>query len=332
MNHLPKVDVVTIGESMVLFQPALTEGAITYAPLFAKSVGGAESNVAMALTRLGKKVRWISRLGDDPFGDMILSTLAGEGVDVSYVIKDQTSPTAVFFKESKGYGDPNVYYYRKHSAASKLSDEDMKLDWFKGARHLHITGITPALGENTTMMVQKAMIQAKEQGLTVSYDPNLRKKLWGESEARETLLSYIPYCDIFMPGIEEAEFLIGEKSPEQFCEQFQEMGVKVVLLKLGTNGSMAKFDDTMVKAEPYRVETTIDTVGAGDAFAAGFLSVFLDDEQPLKSNRLIERLPDALKRANIMGALATQFKGDWEGNPTLSELERIEAGKQHVTR
>jgi 2-dehydro-3-deoxygluconokinase len=326
-----EVDVVTIGESMVLFQP-FTGGSILYAPMLAKSVGGAESNIALALNRLGKRTRWISRIGNDPFGDIITSTLGGEGVDVSMVIKDDASPTAVFFKESKGYGDPYVYYYRKNSAASKLSPQDLSEKWFQGARHLHVTGITPALGDKTKVLIRESMILAREKGLTVSFDPNIRNKLWSIKEARETLLSLIPYCDMFFPGLEEAEFLIGEKTEEDYCHEFIKMGVKLVVLKLGSRGSMCQFGDTVIRVEPYKVTTVVDTVGAGDAFDAGFLSVLLDKNLLLHEDSLHSSVPHALKRANIMGALATQFKGDWEGSPTLSEIINIESGKQAVTR
>ncbi|UOE94944.1 sugar kinase [Alkalihalobacillus sp. LMS39] len=325
------IDVVTIGESMVLFQP-LIEGTLTYAPMLSKSVGGAESNVALSLQRLGKKSRWISRVGHDPFGDLIISTLSGEGVDISKVIRDPNAPTAVFFKESKGYGDPNVYYYRKGSAASRLMKEEIRPDWFADARHLHVTGITPALGDNTTEMLKEAMIQARKEGLTVSFDPNLRKKLWDEEKARTTLLSLIPYCDIFMPGLEEAEFLVGERNEEDYCTVFEELGATLVVLKLGTRGSLAKVGSTMIKADPYKVDYVVDTVGAGDAFAAGLLSILLREDVPLSPSTLEQNIELALKRANIMGALATQFKGDWEGCPTKTEVEHLEEGKQTTTR
>ncbi|MFA9557833.1 sugar kinase [Evansella sp. AB-rgal1] len=331
MSSLPKVDFVTLGESMILFQP-MPEGSIAYAPMFSKSVGGAESNVALGMSRLGKKTRWISRLGNDPFAGTIMSTLAGEGVDVTHVIRDDQAPTAVFFKESKGYGDPNVYYYRRNSAASKFKPEDVKTEWFEDARHFHVTGITPALGENTTDLVVEAMKEAKKQGLTVSFDPNLRRKLWSEEVARDTLLSLIPLCDIFMPGLDEAEFLLGSKTEEEYCQAFLDMGAKLVVLKLGTKGSMAKFADTVLYGDPFKVESVVDTVGAGDAFAAGFLSVLLDEENVLSEGVLQTSVPKALTRANTMGALATQFKGDWEGAPTLVEVENIVAGKQNTTR
>ncbi|TJY38268.1 sugar kinase [Cohnella pontilimi] len=320
------VDVVTIGESMVLFQP-MSEGPLPYAPLFTRSVAGAESNVAIGLSRLGRKVRWISRLGTDPFGDMVLSALAGEGVDVSYAERDSQYPTAIFFKEFKGYGDPNVFYYRKASAASRFSPNHIKPEWFRGARHLHVTGITPALGPDTADAVKEAMVQARKQGLTVSFDPNLRRKLWSEEEARRTLLSLIPLCDVFLPGLEEAEFLLGPATEEQYGQTFREMGPGIVVLKLGERGAVGFAESGAVRVAARPVTRLVDTVGAGDAFAAGFLSVYLEGNSDREE--VFER---ALQTANVMGSLTTQFKGDWEGLPRRDELLRAMSGGKDVTR
>lgn len=326
-----EVDVVTIGESMVLFQP-MSEKAIKYESLFTKSLAGAESNLAIGLTRMGKKVRWISKVGKDPFGDFILSTLSGEGVDVSCALKSEQSPTAVYFKELKGFGDPMVYYYRKNSAASQLHPADIQEDWLLGTKHLHVTGITPALGEHSAAAIRQAMERAREKGMTISFDPNLRRKLWSEEEAREVLLSLIPLCDVFLPGVDEAEFLLGKQAVEQYGEQFLAMGPSVVVLKLGAEGSMGFVKGDTILAAPYPVSHVIDTVGAGDAFAAGFLSLFLDGYQQEKNEISSAHLLQAMERANILGALATQFKGDWEGIPTLEELNSIVSGSGHITR
>ncbi|THF75110.1 sugar kinase [Cohnella fermenti] len=323
-----RIDVVTIGESMILLQP-MSEGPLAYAPLFTRSIAGAESNVAIGLSRLGLKVRWISRVGNDPFGDLILSTLAGEGVDIGQAERDAAYPTAVYFKEFKGYGDPNVYYYRKGSAASTLSASHVKSDWFEGAGHLHVTGITPALGEGTADAVRAAMTEARRQGLTVSFDPNLRRKLWSEEKARETLLSLIPLCDIFMPGLEEAEFLVGEMTEEGYGAHFLSLGAKAVVLKLGEAGSIGFTPRAAYRAKPNPVKHVVDTVGAGDAFAAGFLSSWLKHDPKGEDG---ERLQHALGRANLMGALATQYKGDWEGLPKLAEVDRLLSGGKETTR
>jgi 2-dehydro-3-deoxygluconokinase len=322
-----ETDVVTLGESMVLMQP-LSEGPLAYAPMFTKSIAGAESNVAIGLSRLGFKVRWISRLGADPFGDVILSTLAGEGIDVSQVERDAKYPTAIYFKEFKGYGDPNVYYYRKGSAISQLTPAHVESSWLQGAKHLHVTGITPALGAETGEAIRELMVQARSNGMTISFDPNLRRKLWGEEEARRTLLSLIPLCDIFLPGIEEAEFLVGELSEAQYGAHFLGLGAKAVILKLGERGSIGFAGERVVKAKPYPVQRIVDTVGAGDAFAAGFLSGFLENVDLEQGDNLLR----ALTRANFMGSLATQYKGDWEGLPKRDELLRLLSGGREVTR
>lgn len=331
MNAFPEVDVVTIGESMVLFQP-MTSGSLAYAPLFTKSIAGAESNVAIGLTRLGLKSRWISRLGTDPFGDQVLATLAGEGVDVSAVIRDSDSPTGIYFKEFKSYGDPNAYYYRKFSAASQFTPAALSPNGFNGAKHLHITGILPALGEHTAETAKEAMILARKQGMTISFDPNLRRKLWSEERAREVLLAMIPLCDYFLPGLDEAEFLVGEHAELDYAKIFLDQGAKVVAIKLGERGSMGFFDQTCIQAEPHQVTTLVDTIGAGDAFAAGFLSVMVGQSLSAESTDVGAKLELALQRANLLGALATQFKGDWEGLPTLTEVQRILAGTKDITR
>ncbi|GGD76930.1 2-dehydro-3-deoxygluconokinase [Paenibacillus nasutitermitis] len=315
----------------MLFQP-MTEGPIAYAPLYGQSVAGSETNVAIGLTRLGKQARWIGRLGEDPFGDLVLRTLAGEGLDVGLAVRDSSAPTGLFFKEFKGYGDPNVYFYRARSAASRLTAADVREEWFAGAKHLHVTGITPALGDGTADAIRIAMNMAREQGLTVSFDPNLRRKLWDEKTARDTLLSLVPLCDLFLPGAEEAEFLLGEMSPDAYGHDFLQMGPSVVALKLGEDGSVGFTGDAILRVPGYRVERVVDTVGAGDAFAAGLLSVMVGPTEDWRTERLPELLLRGLERANVYGALATQFKGDWSGLPSLSELEALMQGKRQTTR
>lgn len=325
-----QTDVVTIGESMILIQP-WQDGPLAAAPLFTRGVAGAESNVAIGLTRLGKRVRWIGRLGTDPFGDIVVTTLRGEGVDLSCVIRDSSAPTAIYFKENKGIGDPNVYYYRKNSAASRLTPEDIQPEWFAGARHLHVTGITPALGEHTAEAIATAMKQARAQGMTVSLDPNIRLKLWDRATASKVLHELIPLCDVFLPGVEEAELLAGAMEEEAYLAHFSAMGPQVVALKLGERGSVGYAAGKLVPVAGYKVQQVIDTVGAGDAFASGFISVFIDQsEAMLRGDEDVLRA--ALQRANTLGALATQYRGDWEGFPTLDELNRVMQGKANVTR
>ncbi|MEK3890489.1 sugar kinase [Bacillus sp. FSL K6-3431] len=329
------VDVVTIGESMILFQPMM-DRSIQYAPLFTKTIAGAESNVAIGLTRMEKKVRWISHVGDDPFGRFLLSTLTGEGIDVSLCKVQSKENTAVYFKDIKGAYDPTVYYYRKNSAASKMKSTDIQSEWLESARHLHITGITPALGEATADMIMEVMERAKAKGMTISLDPNIRRKLWSEEKARKTIIKMIPLCDIFMPGLDECQFLFGEKSLDEYGEILLNKGPSLILLKLGEKGSIAITEEYTTKKESIKVKQIVDTIGAGDAFASGCLSVLLDVndlksalESPSKIKNIVKQ---AIERGNHLGALTVQFKGDWEELPTLKELQSMEQGEKAISR
>jgi 2-dehydro-3-deoxygluconokinase len=327
------VEADTLRETIVLYLP-LHDGPLSYAPLFTRAVAGAESNLAIALSRLGKRARWVSRVGADPFGDALVQAVRGEGVDASFVARDPAAPTAVFFREMKGGGEPHVFYYRAGSAASRLRSEEVDSAWLDGARLLHVTGITPALGEGPREATFALMRLARERGIPVSFDPNLRRKLWDDETSRKTLLAMVPLCDLFMPGLEEARFLLGEAEPEVIGRRFLDLGPEVVALKRGTEGAVGFAEGCVVHSPSVPVSRVIDPIGAGDAFDAGFLSVLLDEPSPvdLPTDRRETVLKGALDRANLMGALATQFKGDWEGLPTLEELRRIEARAEAVTR
>lgn len=201
------MDVVTFGESMVLFNPD-SNGPIRYVQNFNKSIAGAESNVAIALARLGHEVGWFSRLGNDEFGRYIKAVIRGEGVEVSRAITDEEKSTGILFKERFIHSNPNVYYYRKDSAASNLKPEDIDIEYIKKAKILHITGITPALSKSCRDTVLKAIDIARENGVKVSFDPNIRLKLWDIDEATSVLLEIAQKADIIFPGIDEGEILL----------------------------------------------------------------------------------------------------------------------------
>lgn len=308
------LDLVTIGETMVLFHP-IEEKPLKYSSLFSKSIGGAESNVAIGLSRLGKKTRWIGRLGNDPFGEMIMSTLAGENVELSKVVRDKNHSTSVFFKDIYRIGEPTIYYYRSDSASSVWRPEHVQKDWFTDVNILHMTGITPALGKETLSFTKECMKVAKSLGLTISFDPNIRFKLWDEQYAKQALLSLIPLCDIFLPGIEEAKFLFGEKDVEQLAKEIIKLGPHTVVIKLGKDGAFGiRKNECAVTVPGVKVENIVDTVGAGDAFASGFLSIVTEDVHNFS-------LKNAIECGNMLGAYAIQGKGDWEMLPTIEELK-----------
>jgi 2-dehydro-3-deoxygluconokinase len=303
------MDVITFGESMVLFGPD-SSGPLRYVQNFNKSIAGAESNVAIALAKLGHQVGWFSKLGDDEFGRYIQTTIRGEGVDVSRVISDPGKNTGILFKERFMHSNPNVYYYRKGSAASTLMPEELDADYIKNTKILHITGITPALSESCRKTLFKAIEIAKSNNVLVSFDPNIRLKLWSQEEAVPVLLEIAKQSDIIFPGIDEGEMLLGLTNPEDIAQGFMDMGCNIVAVKLGKEGCYVTDSVNKLYVNSYRLENPQDTVGAGDGFAAGFLSGML--------NKL--DLKGCAEYANGVGAMAVLVKGDMEGYPSNEQL------------
>ncbi|SDI82151.1 sugar kinase [Proteiniclasticum ruminis] len=315
------MDVVTFGETMVLFNPE-TQGPLRYVGTFTKSIGGAESNVAIALARLGHKAGWFSKLGDDEFGRYIKSTVMGEEVDVSRVKKDPKRTTGILFKERFSTVNPNVYYYRKGSAASHLMMEDLDMEYIASAKILHVTGISLALSEEMREAVFYAVKEAKKRGVLISFDPNIRLKLWSEEEARETILEMVKLTDLLFPGKEEAELLLGLTEPEEIADTFLKLGVQTVALKLGKSGCYVKNKETEAFVHGYTVDHPVDTVGAGDGYAAGFISGYLENLS----------LTECAQRANAVGAMATLVKGDMEGFPYKDQVEIFMGLKNSIDR
>lgn len=309
------MDVVTLGETMVLFTPETT-GLMRYAKHFSTKVAGAESNVAIGLARLGHRAGWMSRIGDDEFGRMVLSFIRGEGVDVTGVQLDAEAPTSLFFKEKLAPGDFRVQYYRKHFAASKMAADDLDEDYIANAQYLHITGITPALSASCRETVLRAIEIANKYEVRVVFDPNLRRKLWDEGVARETLLQIAAKADIVLPGIDEAQFLFGNGEVQTLAEKFIDHGASTVVVKLGAQGAyyIDSSDKGTVSGLP--VETVMDPVGAGDGFAAGFLSGLLDGLS----------VKSSVQRANAVGAMVTLVEGDVEGLPDKGRLSQFIRG------
>lgn len=169
-------EVVTLGETMVMMNP-VTSGPLQYINQFTKQIGGAESNFAIGVVRLGHTAGWISKLGKDELGKYVLSFIRGEGVDTSRVKFTADAPTGLFFKERRKFGESKVYYYRKGSAASLMGPEDLDPEYISSAKYLHITGITPALSESCHLAVKEAIKIAKNHGVKVCFDPNIRLKL-----------------------------------------------------------------------------------------------------------------------------------------------------------
>ncbi|WP_337018255.1 sugar kinase [Leclercia sp. AS011] len=306
------LDVITIGEAMAMFVATKT-GELSAVDQFIKRVAGAELNVATGLARLGLKVGWVSRVGNDSFGQFVLDTLKKEGIETAGVTLDDRYPTGFQLKSKVTDGtDPIVEYFRKGSAASHLSVEDFNPLRFTAARHLHLSGVAAALSASSYALLDHAAGAMKAAGKTISFDPNLRPVLWkSEAEMVEKLNHLAFQADWVLPGVKEGQILTGEKTPEGIADFYLNRGVKAVILKTGADGAWFKTADGEQGAvAAVKVENVVDTVGAGDGFAVGAISALLEGKT----------LQQAITRGNIIGSLAIQVQGDSEGLPTREQL------------
>jgi sugar/nucleoside kinase (ribokinase family) len=307
------LDVVTLGEAMALFV-AETPGPLEGVMRFSKRTAGAETNVAIGLARLGFRVGWQSRLGSDSMARFLLKAIGSEGVDCSRVACLAGERTAFMFKGRVEDGsDPPIEYHRQGSAASRFGPEHLDEAQIAAARHLHVSGVFPALSASTLAATRRAMAVARAHGKTIGFDPNLRPTLWPSREAmRETINDLAAHADWVLPGIAEGRLLTGHDTPEAIARFYRERGAKRVVVKLGADG--AYFDDIDegcggVAAFP--VAEVIDTVGAGDGFMVGVTSALLDGRG----------IADAARRGVWIGARAVQVRGDTEGLPTRAQLD-----------
>jgi sugar/nucleoside kinase (ribokinase family) len=310
------LDVVTLGEAMALFV-AETPGPLDGVMRFSKRTAGAETNVAIGLARLGFKVGWQSRLGIDSMARFLLNAIGGEGVDCSRVALVAGERTAFMFKGRVEDGsDPPIEYHRQGSAASRFGPEHLDEAQIAGARHLHVSGVFPALSASTLAATRRAMAVAREHGKTIGFDPNLRPTLWPSREAmRETINALAAQADWVLPGIEEGKLLTGHDTPDAVARFYRQRGAKRVVVKLGVDG--AYFDDVDAgcgRIAAFPVAEVIDTVGAGDGFMVGVTSALLDGRAII----------DAARRAAWIGARAVQVRGDTEGLPTRAQLQAFE--------
>ncbi|HAT1574617.1 TPA: sugar kinase [Raoultella ornithinolytica] len=306
------LDVITIGEAMAMFVATET-GDLAAVEHFMKRVAGAELNVATGLARLGLKVGWVSRVGKDSFGRFVLHSLAKEGIDARGVSEDSRYATGFQMKSKVENGtDPIVEYFRKGSAASHLSPEDFRAEYFASARHLHLSGVAAALSESSYALLEQAATTMKAQGKTISFDPNLRPVLWkSEAEMVEKLNQLAFQADWVLPGIKEGMILTGQRTPEGIADFYLTRGVQAVIIKTGCDGAWYKTtagEQGAVAA--IKVDNVVDTVGAGDGFAVGVISALLEGRT----------LQQAIRRGNKIGSLAIQVQGDSEGLPTREAL------------
>ncbi|MFJ3864029.1 sugar kinase [Streptomyces nigra] len=271
------MDVVALGESMVTFLPS-RPGRLADVPSFERAIGGAESNLACGLAAAGHRVRWVSRVGADGFGDHLVTAIGGHGVDVSAVRRDPARPTGVYFRTAgdRATDAHEVAYYRAGSAASAMSTHNVDLAAVRAGRVLHLSGITAALSD-TCLDLLRELTAPREDRPVVSFDVNHRPGLWRDAGGPVVLLDLARAADLVFVGVDEAQDAWGVTGgPEAIRAALPEPPVLVV--KDGARGATV-FDratDSAVYVPAPEVRVAAAT-GAGDAFAAGFLSATLRD-------------------------------------------------------
>ena len=313
------LQVTTLGEALIVMDP-LSEGPLRHVTRFEKHYGGAELNVAVGLSRLGHRAGWAGSLGDDEFGREILAFARGEEVDVSQATLDMRAPTGLYFKERRALDQLRVYYYRAGSAASRMRFEDLDLDYLLSGSFLHLTGITAALSESCHDLVERLILSANERNVPVSFDANVRWRLFDDREPRETLKPLVDRVDLLFLSEEEAELLLGGSDGESVQQAQREMRAKTVVVHRA-DGAFAVEDGGLTEKAAYSIEV-VDTVGAGDAFVAGFLSGRLRGWNT----------EECLGMANACGACVVTVPGDVKGLPTSDEALALLRGRPEAER
>lgn len=312
---------VTLGETMALLTSAAV-GPLRHADSLRLGIAGAESNVAIGARRLGVPAAWIGRVGDDELGRRVTRELRAEDVDLRGLRVDPDAPTGLMIKERRSATTGSVLYYRRGSAGSRLSPDDLDADLLAGAGVLHCTGITPALSPSARAATFAAVEAARCAGALVSFDPNHRTTLWpAAAAAGATYRDLAARADVLLAGQDEAPLLVAAATPEETVRRLAGLGPRHAILKLGARGALACIDGAVVEV-PARAVTAVDPVGAGDGFAAGYLATLLAGADPA----------EALAVAAAVGAWAVTVDGDWEGLPRRDELHLIDTAPGDVHR
>lgn len=305
-------EVLTFGEPMGLM------AADEVRPLkdvehFTRYVCGAEVNFCIGLARLGHSIAYVSRVGKDPFGAHICDFLASNRIDARYVEQDEERLTGMQLKAKVETGDPEVVNFRRNTAFSCFTPDDLKKINWEGVRRVHVTGIPSALSESCREALVRFMKLARQHGAAISFDPNLRPALWKDKQEMVRVMNALAaMADIVLPGIAEGKVLTERETPEAIADFYLGGVTHAVILKIGAKGAFCKCSDgSIFEVEGFPVERVVDTVGAGDGFAVGVIS------------GLLEGLPlrQAIRRGNAIGALAVMSPGDNEGLPTREQLD-----------
>ena len=307
-----KVRVLTFGEALVGY--GSIEPSLRSATQFTRFPGGADLNVAVGLTHLGVHATWASVLGNDAHGDYLADAVGQLGI--TPLVRRGPGPTALMFKAGGAEGDPEVLQVRHNTAFAQHADALLTAEFLAldGIDHLHLTGIALGISPVVRATALNLLEAALAAHVSVSFDPNLRLNLWPDHDEMRNLLNTIAArANVVLPGIGEGRLLTGHDDPDAIADTYLHAGAAEVVVKLGAAGARAFTADGLVaRSRPFAV-TPIDTVGAGDGFAAGYIAGLLAGAD----------LQNRLDQAAAVGALVTTRRGDLTAMPTRAEVDRL---------
>ena len=319
---------VTLGETMGLIRSDRI-GPLNNNSAMIAGIGGAESNAAIALSRLGNDVSWVGRVGSDDFCRLIERELTAEGI-TTFGLRGR-GPTGLMIKTTPFNGRQDVSYARTLSAGSELNTGDISapdiVAAIEQAEVLHLTGITLAISGSSREAALKAVEIARASGTAVSFDVNHRSKLWSADKAHAAYNELARKVDIVFAGFDEVRLLLDADSPvdpldmKSSLDRISELGVRTPVIKEGTLGAWSLDGENVIHAPAITVDA-VDTVGAGDGFAAGFLDAIARGQA----------ISAALSRGAEVGAFACLTPGDWEGYPRSSQLGLLTGSSETVDR
>ena len=274
--------------------------------------GGDISNVAVAAARQGASAGCLTRLGADAFGESFRALWRAEGVDATHVATDRDALTGIYFV-THGPDGHHFSYRRAGSAASRMRPEDLPLDTIRGARVLHVSGISQAISESAADTVFAAIEAAREAGVTVSYDTNLRLALWPLPRARAIIQAAVAMADVALPGLDDAKRLTGIDEPDGIADFYLGLGPRVVALTLGARGVLVATPEKRRVVLAPTVEAVLDATGAGDCFDGAFLAELVAGRTPF----------EAAAHAVVAAALSTRDYGAIAPIPRRAEVEEF---------
>lgn len=295
---------VSLGEPMIEFNRPRNGDGRTWLQGF----GGDTSNAAIAAARQGASVGYLTSLGEDWMGEAFLDLWRAEGVETTHVRRHPTAPTGVYFV-THGESGHRFDFLRKGSAASLLERRDLAVGYIAGARILHFSAISQSISATAGQTCEAAIEAARRAGVRVSYDTNLRLRLWDLDEARRTIDATAARCDILLPSLDDSRQLTGLEQPDAIVDHYLGTGPSLVALKMGSEGALIATSDRRVAIAPLGV-AAVDATGAGDAFDGAFLARLLAGDDPFAAGRY----------ANVTAALKTRDYGAVAPIPRAAEV------------